>query len=157
MSACDPRLLADVTRAEGSRATAYRDLLGNWTAGVGHLLDQKQDWANVVFSPDQIKQWIASDLADSESEARGLLEWSKLNAPCRKNAIIEIIFNMGDVHWRSEFPKTRSAIFRQDWQAAHDHLIASPEWVKEVGIGRVTRLANYLLDGDYPSVDHAAT
>lgn len=146
----DPRLLEDLTLAEGRRLTAYRDELGNWTIGVGHLLDQSRDWTNYTIAPAQSDAYLTQDLIMTQGECNALPEWSALNTPCRQNAVIECVFNLGIEHWTVEFPKTRAAIERKDWQAAHDHLIASPLWVKEVGIDRVKRIAGYLLWGAYP-------
>jgi GH24 family phage-related lysozyme (muramidase) len=147
----DPRLLVDTNLAEGRRLTAYKDDLGNWTAGVGHLLfPQSQDWTNYTISGPQSDAWLADDLASAQSECDGMLEWKVLDTVCRQNAMIECVFNLGIRHWFIKFPKTRAALLAKDWRAAHDHLIASPEWVAEVGIVRVTRLANYFLYGAYP-------
>src|ERR1700687_2298907 len=112
----DPRLLADVNLAEGRRLVAYRDGDGNWTGGVGHLLDQSKDWTGVVFTAAQVDAWLAEDLAISAGDCHGLPEWVHLNTPCRQNCIIEIVFNMGEKHWRDEFPKTRAAIVAEDWE-----------------------------------------
>jgi GH24 family phage-related lysozyme (muramidase) len=147
----DPQLIFDVNVAEGRKLVAYKDPLGNWTAGVGHLLfPQSVDWTGFVSTEAQVDSWLAKDLAVSQGECRGLPEWSQLNTPCRQNAMIECVFNLGIRHWFAEFPKTRTALFEQDWPRAHDHLLSSPEWVKQVGIERVSRLANYFLTGVYP-------
>lgn len=154
----DPRLIADIRKAEGcpkDEATglpvAYRDGLGNWTGGYGHLLDQTIDWTGQTFGWDVVLQWLNDDLVEKTTQAQTLPEWSQLDTPCRQNAVIECVFNLGLEHWRSEFPGTRSAIGSQDWQSAHDNLLRSPLWIKQVGIGRVTRLALYLQWGAYPA------
>src|ERR1017187_5420373 len=140
----DPRLIADTNLAEGRKLVAYRDGDGNWTIGVGHLLDQRRDWTGFTITGETSDEYLAEDLAISTGECHSLPEWVHLKTPCRQNAVIEIVFNMGETHWRAEFPKTRAAIVAEDWEAAQAHLIASPKWVKEVGTGRVHRLAGYL-------------
>lgn len=145
----DPRLIADVNLAEGRRLVAYRDPKGFWTAGVGHKLDQSRDWTNVVFSAAQCDAWLAADLQADQQQASILPEWGALDTPCRQNAIIEAIFNLGVGHWTTEFPHTRDAIMAKDWSGAYRNLLDSPEWIADVGITRVTRLANYLLTGSY--------
>jgi GH24 family phage-related lysozyme (muramidase) len=147
----DLRLISDVSAAEGRKLFAYRDTLGNWTAGVGHLLQpQSKDWTGFVITPAQSNSWLADDLATKQSECEGLLEWKSLNTPCRQNAMIECVFNLGVGHWTAEFPKTRASLLAQDWPAASDHLLASPKWIAQVGEGRVQRLANYFFYGVYP-------
>jgi GH24 family phage-related lysozyme (muramidase) len=144
-------LIADLNQAEGRRLTAYKDKLGNWTIGVGHLLlPLSKDWTAYTISPAQSDAWLADDLSETQNECEPLNEWKDLNTTCRQNAVLECVFNLGIAHWITEFPKTRAALAAQDWQAAHDHLIASPEWVAEVGIDRVRRIANYMLYGNYP-------
>jgi GH24 family phage-related lysozyme (muramidase) len=154
----DPRLLADLRKAEGcplDKATglpkAYKDGLGNWTGGYGHLLDQSIDWTGQVFGWDVVNSWLAMDTDDEAiPHAQSLPEWAALDTPCRQNAVIEAVFNLGLSHWEAEFPATRAAIRVQNWQSAHDNLLRSPLWIKEVGLARVTRLATYLLTGQYP-------
>jgi GH24 family phage-related lysozyme (muramidase) len=148
----DPRLIADLNQAEDRKLTAYKDDLGNWTIGVGHLLEpQTQDWTSYTISPVQSDAYLASDLAADQGQCNGLPEWKFLNTPCRQNAILECVFNMGIEHWRDEFPLARAAIERSDWAAAYDHLMASPLWIKQVGIDRVRRIASYLYWGHYES------
>ena len=145
----DPRLLADIQRAEGCSLTAYRDTRGNWTIGYGHLLSDPPQWTTI--SQAAANALLATDVAARVVQAQSLPEWPSLDTPCRQNAVIECVFNLGLGHWRSEFPGTRSAIVSQNWQAAHDKLLQSPLWIAQVGIGRVTRLAQYLLLGQYPA------
>lgn len=148
----DPRLIADTNLAEGRKLVAYRDGDGNWTIGVGHLLDQRRDWTGFTITGEVSDEYLAEDLAISTGECHGLPEWSKLDGnPCRQNAIIECVFNLGLSHWYHEFPKTRAALVAEDWEAASEHLIASPKWVAQVGPGRVHRIAGYILYGDYPN------
>lgn len=150
----DQQLIADVNLAEGRRLTAYRDTRGFWTAGVGHKLPVGQDYTNIAYTPAQSDSWLASDLDVAEAQAARLDEWSMLNTPCRCNALVECVFNLGLGHWIIEFPHTRAALKVQDWNTAYTALLDSPEWISEVGFGRVNRLANYFLTGVYPLVNH---
>lgn len=153
----DPRLLADIMHAEGCPVdhasglpVAYKDGLGNWTAGYGHLLDQSIDWTGHTWPWATVQGWLETDIQARAVQAQALPEWVALNTPCRQNAVIECVFNLGAKHWTSEFPATRRSIQAKDWQGSHDHLLASPLWIKQVGLARVTRLASYLQWGVYP-------
>jgi GH24 family phage-related lysozyme (muramidase) len=153
----DSRLLTDIMAAEGCPTdpisklpVAYKDGLGNFTAGYGHLLDQSIDWTGCTWTWEMVKGWLSTDVQQDATRAAQLSEWPALDTPCRKNAVIECLFNLGASHWTSEFPATRRSIAAKDWQGAHDHLLASPLWIKQVGLARVTRLADYLLWGAYP-------
>ena len=148
----DPRLIHDIQWAEAPGGIAvlvgYADGGGVPTAGYGHT--GPDVFIGRLYSPQQCNDWLAADLQRFALRAQTLPEWSALDTPCRQNAIIECIYNLGDAHWYSEFPATRHSISVKDWQGAHDNLLDSPKWIEEVKIERVTRLANYLLTGVYP-------
>lgn len=152
----DPRLVADIQRAEGCPTdpvshlpVAYRDSEGNWTIGWGHLLDQSIDWAGHVITWETARTLLSSDLDARRAECEGLPEWPSLDTECRQNAVVECVFNLGLKHWTDEFPHTREAIRKQLWTQAATDLLDSPEWIKQVGQARVARLAGYLRSGSY--------
>ena len=145
----DTRLARDVGQGEGLELTAYRDSVRRlWTVGYGHLLNpQSHDWSGYHITPSQAATLFDSDILVSSAYAQRLPEWVALDTDCRRNAVIELCFNMRG-RWL-EFVNARGAIMRKDWQTAHDQLLDS-EWAKEVGPQRSNRLANYLLTGAYP-------
>ena len=143
----DPRLAKDLIAAEGCKLTAYKDSLGLWTIGVGHLLDQSISWEGHTITQEQADAYLAEDVAKWQTFAQGLPEWGDLNTQCRENAVIELCFNMGK-GWLL-FVNTRRAIERGDWQVAHDGLLKSL-WASQVHQARANRLADYLLTGEYP-------
>jgi GH24 family phage-related lysozyme (muramidase) len=149
----DPRLIQDVALAEAPGGVpvllAYADGGGVPTVGFGHTGPGVV--VGQLYSSPQCEEWLAEDLGNAADQAESLPEWLKLDTPCRQNAVIECVFNLGVGHWTAKFPATRAAIQQQDWQSAHDNLLASPTWIKQVGLMRVQRLANYLLWGNYPS------
>jgi lysozyme len=141
------RLESQLVQAEGCKSMAYKDTEGYWTAGVGHLLDQRRDWTGVTFDTQQISEWLDADITQAEYDARQLLEWPFLDTDARQNAVIELVFNLGVLKWM-HFAKCRRAITKKDWQTAHDQLLDSV-WARQVGPGRSTRLANMLLKGEF--------
>lgn len=69
------KLHSDVALAEGCVLHAYKDSLGYWTGGYGHLLDQTKPWKEIdLFTQDQADLWLAGDLAIAASEASELLD-----------------------------------------------------------------------------------
>ena len=147
----DPRLEADLAGAEGSRLYAYRDSEGNWTIGRGHLLlPQSHDWRGYTITAAEEETLFDSDILVATAFAQRLPEWPALDTDCRRNAVIELCFNLGG-KWLG-FVLCRAAIERHDWQAAHDQLLNSL-WAREVGSERSNRLADYLLTGEYPVPD----
>lgn len=145
----DAELIRDIKSAEGCKLIAYKDGEGYWTIGYGHLLDQSIDWTGHEITQDTADQLLAQDIDARAAQAALLPEWTALDTPCRQNAVIECIFNLGASHWVKEFPRTRSDIKVQSWKAAAADLMNSPEWIKEVGRARVARLAGYLQSGSY--------
>lgn len=141
------RLRSQLAQAEGKRLTAYKDSLGFWTAGVGHLLPQDRDWTGVRFTEEQVNEWLEADIAKAATAAGLLLEWPYLDVDARQNAVIELVFNMGLVHWKG-FAHTRMCLSHKDWQGAHDGLLNSL-WAKQVGPTRSNRIANQLLVGEF--------
>lgn len=145
----DPQLLADIQAAEGCKLVAYKDTRGFWTIGTGHLLDQSVDWTDHEITQQTADGMLAADIAERTAQVVELPEWVALDTACRRNAVLECVFNLGIGHWRSEFPATRGAIQESKWALAATNLLHSPEWIKEVGLKRVARLAGYLADGSY--------
>jgi len=140
------RLLADIEQAEGFRRIAYRDTLGNWTAGYGHLLTpQTDDWTGKEFDRPTIEQWLSQDIEAAAVQAQKLGEWAVLDTDARENAVIELVFNMGLGHWR-EFVLSRAALQQKNWTRASTQLLNST-WARQVGERRSTRIANYILTG----------
>lgn len=146
----DPRLRHDIAWAEapGGRPvlTGYPDGGGVPTAGYGHTGPDVV--IGQLYTEQQCEDWLDADIEEAIDEASKLPEWATLNTSTRRNAVAECVFNLGVNHWLP-FHKTRDAIQRQDWQAAHDYLLQSPKWISEVHLPRVQRLADYLLRGSY--------
>jgi lysozyme len=143
----DAKLIADIEAAEGCKLTAYKDSLGFPTIGYGHLLDNSISWDGYTITQAQADAFLESDVQKWAIWAQSLPEWPDLDTACRKNAVIELAFNMGK-KWLL-FANCRAAIERQDWQAAHDQLLSSL-WASQVHATRANRLAGYLLTGEYP-------
>jgi len=141
------RLESQIKQAEGICLTAYKDSLGLWTAGVGHLLDQKRDWTGVRFSLAQVAAWLEDDLITAQKLSNSLLEWPAMDTDARQNALIELVFNMGLSHWK-QFGLCRKALYEKNWPEASKQLLSSL-WAKQVGPIRSKRLAKQILSGDF--------
>jgi len=178
----DPRLAADLDAAEADKLTAYLDTAvpPNWTIGRGHKLPQPmrgQSWSGFTISQAVSDRYFQEDILKTFPFCEKLPEWGNMDTPCRKNALRELIFNMGG-RWDG-FVDTRKAMQADppNWQGAHDGLLNS-RWAAEVqphefGVnsickhctaveghtapndyckgrdGRATRLARYFLTGQY--------
>ncbi len=142
------QLLNNIKQAEGCRLKAYRDPLGYWTVGVGHKLAENKNWDGYVITSDTANGLLIIDVNQASYTAAALPEWTCLDTPARQDALIELIFNMGEGGWR-KFVRTREAIQAKQWQRAYDGLLASL-WASQVGPGRSRRIASQLLTGQQP-------
>lgn len=143
----NPRLINDLKNSEGCSLRAYKDTLGYWTVGYGHLLpDQTKNYSDYTVTANFAEVLLTEDIAKAQSSCVVLPEWKSLDTECRQNAVIELVFNLGS-KWRL-FAQTRLDIQNKNWQKAHDDLLSSL-WAKQVGPTRSNRLANYLLTGEY--------
>lgn len=145
----DPRLVSDIKGAESCKLVAYKDTNGFWTIGWGHKLENTASHAGQMWTQAMADTILDSDIASATAQATTLFEWQALDTPCRQNAFIELVFNMGLGTWKT-FIGTRAAIDKKDWHGTHDHLLAS-EWAGEVHATRANRIANYFLSGAYPN------
>jgi lysozyme len=141
------RLESQIKQAEGVRLVAYKDSLGLWTAGVGHLLPQNRDWTGVRFSVAQVAAWLEEDLITAQKLSQSLLEWALMDTDARQMALIELVFNMGVSHWK-QFVMCRKALSEKNWSEASKQLLSSL-WAKQVGPIRSNRLAKMILSGEF--------
>jgi len=133
-------------RDEGVRYDAYKDTLGNWTTGVGHLIQSNEQWMIAAhLTDDQVNQILDADIAIAQA---GCLRypWHDKLDPVRQAAVTNIVFNMGIGNF-AEFHNTIACLSSGDWKGAHDGLLKSL-WASQVG-QRAIRLATQILTGEW--------
>lgn len=141
-----PALVSAIKSAEGCRLVAYRDSVGLWTIGYGHLLDQSKDWTGYTITQAQAEALLEADMRTASLGVSSLPEARGID-PVRFEALLELVFNLGSKRW-SLFTHCRAAIADRDWQRAHDELLNS-KWAGQVGTVRSNRIASLLLTGCY--------
>jgi lysozyme len=104
---------------EGFRNKAYKDTLGNWTIGVGHLIGK--DINNLTLSDNIVKQLLKEDLAIAKKGQQRLFgdTWKKWS-PARQDAVLSMIFQIGEFGF-SKFHSTIAAIRAENWELAASH------------------------------------
>lgn len=137
-SQVDARLTVD----EGREDHIYRDSLGYWTGGVGHLLDPK---LGAKLSVATIALWLDEDVADALAIAETFPWFTTLDPP-RQNVIVCLCFNLGDKF--CQFHQTHAAIAAGDFSAAASHLLDSA-WAKQVQPSRRDAYARILRTGTW--------
>lgn len=85
-----------VLRHEGLRSLPYRDTLGNYTIGVGHLIteDQAQELASGIDHA-KIMEWLEQDLDNASAQLVHYLPWVVHLSKIRQEIFIEMIFQLG--------------------------------------------------------------
>lgn len=146
----DPTLLGTLQRAEGLVLHAYPDGGGVLTIGYGHT--GRDVFPGMVCTPKQALAWLINDASAALQYAVHLPEYPSLDTQARINAVTEAVFNLGIETWTDKFPLSRASIKAQDWPNAYLHVMRSPEWIADVGLSRVQRIATLLKVGSYPTL-----
>jgi lysozyme len=117
---------------EGTRFKPYKDLLGLWTVGVGHLIGDGKTLPsemNRTFSEAEVQQMFDKDFNESAAEASKIPGYGKMNET-GKAALIDLTFNMGK-SWYKDWPKLMTSFENKDYNKAADNLEGS-KWYKQV-------------------------
>lgn len=118
---------------EGVRTRPYKDSLGLWTVGVGHLIGDGKNLPpemNRDFSQDEVMSMYKDDYAKAEKGASQTPGFGKMNE-MGKDALTDLAFNMG-TSWYKKFPSTSAALARGDGEASASGLTNSL-WFRQVG------------------------
>ena len=129
----DQQAMEMIKRHEGKRNAPYRDSLGLWTVGYGHLIGDGRslpaEW-NRTFSDQEIDALFAQDYAKHKQAAERIPGFEKAN-DTGKAAIIDLTFNMGPA-WFRRFPSASAALARGDFEMFANEMQNSL-WFGQVG------------------------
>lgn len=147
-------LKQELRRDEGERLTAYKDSLGYWTIGVGHLIDPAHGanpspfGRNLCFggtiTSEQCAQLLDEDIAKKEAELDKQMPWWRSLDEVRQRVILNMAFNLG-VAGLMGFKNTLKKMRAGDYAGAATGMRASL-WAKQVK-GRADRLAKMMETG----------
>lgn len=118
---------------EGVRNRPYKDSLGLWTVGVGHLIGDGKSLPpeyDRTFSDEEINALFDSDFEHHRKQAEKIPGFNKMNEQ-GKGAMIDLTFNMGP-EWPKKFKNAAAAIEKGDYETAGNELQNSL-WYKQVG------------------------
>jgi lysozyme len=129
-----------IKKHEGLRLEAYKDMLGFWTIGYGHKLEEYI----APITEVEADIWLSEDIVTAVHGALRL--WSQLYnfTANRQNALIDLVFNIG-VGGVQKFVHMLMAIQEGDWNRAALELQNSL-WFKQVG-ARGPELVSMLRNG----------
>ncbi len=126
-------IMDKVARNEGVRYRPYKDSLGLWTVGVGHLIGNGRSLPaqyNREFSHEEVKAMFQKDYEHHAQAATGIPGFSKQNDPA-KGALIDMTFNMGPA-WYRRWPNFTKALGSGDNEGAARQMQNS-KWATQVG------------------------
>jgi lysozyme len=120
-----------IKRHEGVRYKAYKDSLGLWTIGVGHLIgDGKSQgpYEGKTLTEGEVDALFEEDFAHHYAIAQETPGWQLANK-AGKGAMIDLAFNMGK--WWTKWPKTSKLLNEGEFESAADEMLDS-KWAKQV-------------------------
>ena len=146
MTGGDKDVMEMIKVHEGVRTKPYKDSLGLWTIGVGHLIgDGKSlppEW-NRELSMQEVDELFAKDYAQHKQMAMKTPGWDKANETGQA-AMIDLAFNMGG-NWYKKWPSTAKALEAGDFDKAADGLKDS-KWYQQVK-GRAVKIVSMIREG----------
>ena len=131
---------------EGARTRPYKDSLGLWTVGVGHLIGNGKTLPpemNREFSKKEIQEMYKKDFDHHASAAARIPGFDKMNEK-GKAGLIDLTFNMGPA-WYKKWPNTVKALEAGDTESAAAGLQNS-KWYGQVG-NRAARTVDLIRHG----------
>lgn len=142
----DKWIMDMIKKHEGVRTRPYKDSLGLWTVGVGHLIGDGKtlppEW-NREFTMEEIDALFAKDYEKHKKQAEAGPGYDKANEKGR-GALIDLAFNMGGA-WYKKFKNASAALASGDFSKAAEELTDS-QWFKQVK-GRAQTVVAMIRDG----------
>ena len=137
---------------EGVRNRPYKDSLGLWTVGVGHLIGDGKTLPpemNREFSNEEVMAMFEKDYAHHRSAAMNIPGFDKLDGK-GQGALTDLTFNMGP-SWISKWPKLKKQLEEGDTKSAAQNLEQS-KWYGQVG-NRAPTIVSLLRDSSKVSAN----
>lgn len=135
-------LIAELIRDEGERLSAYRDSVGLWTIGVGHLLGADARMQRI--SQAESRALLEADIDAAGRVLDGLVEdWDGLD-DIRQRVLLNMAFNLGGR--LGAFSRFLEAVHKRQWSRAAAEMLDS-RWARQVG-ERAQRLASMMRTGE---------
>ena len=136
------RLLETLKRHEGVRYYVYRDHLGYETIGVGRCINRA---VGLGLSPDEVEYLLINDVQRCIEELDGAFEWFKDLDEVRREAMINLCFNLGLTKLR-KFVKALTAMKQRNYNKASTEFLNS-KWANQVG-ERSREVAHMIRTGE---------
>jgi len=135
------KLKEELIRDEGLRMSAYKDSVGLWTIGVGHLLGTTARMTTITLT--EAMALLEADIKSATDMARKYIPHLDHLDDVRQRVLVNMAFNLGDR--LGQFRRFLTAVLVSDWPSAAVHMMDS-KWARQVG-QRAVRLRNMILTG----------
>jgi lysozyme len=135
-------LIEMLKRHEGVRSTVYVCSAGYETIGVGRNISS----SGIGLSDDEVNYLLENDIARVIKELSSEYPWFNSLDDVRKDAMIDISFNLGATRLRG-FKRALAAMEVADYKLAAKEFLDS-KWSQEVK-GRSHELASMIETGEY--------
>lgn len=138
------RLKNQIIESEGLKYKAYKDHLGNWTIGVGHLvkLPDEEYLLRGSLKEYEVMQIFTTDLNQAIDDARKFIDQHSINDTAFE-VVIDMAFNLGYPRL-SKFVRFQKALIDNDYILASQEMLDSL-WAKQLP-NRSQRLAKIMRD-----------
>ena len=142
-------LIEMLKRHEGEVVTNGRHLIykcpaGHWTIGIGRNVDIN---GGLGLSEEEVNFLLEGDIARIIKELSTEYDWFNDLDDVRKDAMIDISFNLGATRLR-KFVLALDAMATADYKIAAEEFLDS-DWSRQVK-GRSAELAHMIATGEYP-------
>ena len=131
-------LIDRLKEEEGLRLKAYRDSLGHWTIGYGHLI--ADDLAKMLaengkaeITLPQAENLLRQDIETAQRAVATAFPTKKFDE-VRHNCLVEMAFVLG-YNGLMEFKRFRQAMWNDNWDEAA-HCLYNSKWAYQVGDGK---------------------
>ena len=136
---------------EGLRLTAYKDSLGFWTIGYGHLLNQNRDWYGYTITQAEADALFDKDWEEHVLDLVAAIPWIVFLDDVRQAVLADMCFNLGIEPFDHDGYKDWPIFIGQVKEGAYSEAAQnmwSTLWAKQVK-ERAERLAKMMETGKW--------
>lgn len=134
-------LRQELIRDEGLRLEAYKDSLGYWTIGVGHLL--KSPPPHEAWTREKCLEVLDQDIQEALARTQHIPCWASLDTDGRRRALLNMRFQLGGK--LETFFKSLRYILNKQWREAGQELRQSA-WYNQTTV-RAERVIRMIENG----------
>ena len=137
------QLVDTLKRHEGVKAFAYQCTADKTTIGVGRCIDED---GGIGLSDDEIEYLLLNDIERCDEELENAYDWYRDLKKPRRDAMINLCFNLGLTRLRS-FVNALEAMAHGQYDVAANEFMDS-RWSQQVG-NRAVEVTEMIRTGEY--------